>query len=147
MKFSISRISFVFRRLTSFNNLSFFFCLTLSLSRRTTSSILTFSNRSAKLFTLKNSFLIKAKALHSIRMCLAVKVFWQVKHCGRGSYFRMKEWVSLLRSIRNRDITTCCLDFLDAGSTLPRLAEFWRVYCGCFYSIVVAISCEGICLF
>ena len=33
------------------------------------SSILTFSNRSVKLFTL-----------HSIRMCLTVQVVWQVKH-------------------------------------------------------------------
>ena len=38
------------------------------------SFILTFSNRSVKLFTLKNHFLITAKALHSIRMCLSVQV-------------------------------------------------------------------------
>ena len=29
-----------------------------------------------KLFTLKNHFLITAKALHSIRMCLTVQVVW-----------------------------------------------------------------------
>ena len=44
------------------------------------SSILTFSNRSVKLFTLKNRFLITAKVLHSIRMCLTVQVVWHVKH-------------------------------------------------------------------
>ena len=53
------------------------------------SSILTFSNRSVKLFTLKNRFLITAKVLHSIRMCLTVQVVWQVKHCGCGSCFKM----------------------------------------------------------
>ena len=42
------------------------------------SSILTFSNRSVKLFTLKNRFLITAKVLHSVRMCLTVQVVWQV---------------------------------------------------------------------
>ena len=55
------------------------------------SSILTFSNRSVKLFTLENRFLITVKALHSIRMCLTVQVVWQVKQCGCGSYFKMKE--------------------------------------------------------
>ena len=80
------------------------------------SSILTSSNRSVKLFTLKNHFLITAKVLHSIRMCLTVQVVWQVKHCGCGSCYKMKEWVSLVWPIRNRDITTCSLlDFLDAG--------------------------------
>ena len=69
------------------------------------SSILTFSNRSVELFTLKNRFLITAKALHSIRMCLTVQVVWQVKHCGCGSCFKMKEWVSLVWPIRNQDIT------------------------------------------
>ena len=54
------------------------------------SSILTFSNRSVKLFTLKNRFLITAKVLHSIRMCLTVQVVWQVEHCGCGSCFKMK---------------------------------------------------------
>ena len=67
------------------------------------SSILTFSNRSVKLFTLKNRFLIRAKVLHSIRMCLTVQVVWQVKHCGCGSCFKMEEWVSLVWPIRNRD--------------------------------------------
>ena len=55
------------------------------------SFILTFSNRSVKLFTLKNRFLITAKVLDSIRMCLTVQVVWQVKHCGCGSCFKMKE--------------------------------------------------------
>ena len=55
------------------------------------SSILTFSNRLVKLFTLKNRFLITAKVLHSINMCLLVQVVWQVKHCGCGSCFKIKE--------------------------------------------------------
>ena len=49
------------------------------------SSILTSSNRSVKLFFLKNRFLITAKVLHSIRMCLTVQVVWQVEHYGCGS--------------------------------------------------------------
>ena len=91
------------------------------------SSILTFSNRSVKLFTLKNRFLITAKVLHSIRMCSTVQVVWQVKHCGCGSYFKMKEWVSLVWPIRNRDITTCSLlDFLDAGLHSPKVGWIWK---------------------
>ena len=86
------------------------------------SSILTFSNRSVKLFTLKNRFLITAKVLHSIRMCLTVQVVWQVKPCGCGSCFSMKEWVSLVWPIRNRDITNCSLlDFLDTGLHSPKV--------------------------
>ena len=91
------------------------------------SSILTFSNRSVKLFTLKNHFLITAKALHSIRMCLTVQVVWKVKHCGCGSCFKMKEWVSLVWPIRNRDITTCSLlDFLDASLHSPKVGWIWK---------------------
>ena len=91
------------------------------------SSILTFSNRSVKLFTLKNRFLITAKVLHSIRMCLTVQVVWLVKHCGCGSCFKMKEWVSLVWPIRNRDITKCSLlDFLDAGLHSPKVDWIWK---------------------
>ena len=90
-------------------------------------SILTFSNRPVKLFTLKNRFLIAAKALHSIRMCLTVQVVWQVEHCGYGFCFKMKAWVSLVWSIRNRDITTCSLlDFLDAGRHSPKVGWIWK---------------------
>ena len=86
------------------------------------SSILTFSNRSVKLFTLKNRFLITAKVLHSIRMCLTVQVV-----CDCGSCFKMKEWVSLVWPIRNRDITTCSLlDFLDAGLHSPKVGWIWK---------------------
>ena len=91
------------------------------------SSILMFSNRSVTLFTLKNRFLITAKVLHSIRMCLTVQVVWQVKHCGCGSCFKMKEWVSLAWPIRNQDITTCSLlDFLDAGLHSPKVGWIWK---------------------
>ena len=69
--------------------------------KRLMSSILTFSNKSVKLFTWKNRFLITAKVLHSIRKCLTVQVVWQVKHRGCGSCFKMKEWVSLVWPIRN----------------------------------------------
>ena len=91
------------------------------------SSILTFSNRSVKLFTLKNRFLITVKVLHSTRMCLTVQVVWQVKHCGCGSCFKMKEWVSLVWPIRKRDITSCfLLDFLDAGIHSPMVGWIWK---------------------
>ena len=90
-------------------------------------SILTFSNRSVKLFTLKNRFLITAKVLHSIRICLTLQVVWQVKHYGCGSCFKMKEWVSLVWPIRNRVITTCSLlDFLDAGLHFPKVGWIWK---------------------
>ena len=91
------------------------------------SSIFAFLNRSVKLFTLKNRFLITAKVLHSIRMCLTMQVVWQVEHCGCGSCFKMKEWVSLVWPIRNRDITTCSLfDFLDAGLHSPKVGWIWK---------------------
>ena len=60
-------------------------------------------------------------------MCLTVQVVWQVKHCGCGSCFRMKEWVSLVWLIRNRDITTCSLlDFLDADLHSPKVGWIWK---------------------
>ena len=60
-------------------------------------------------------------------MCLIVQVVWQVKHCGCGSCFSMKEWVSLVIPIRNRDITTCSLlDFLDAGLHSPKVGWIWK---------------------
>ena len=60
-------------------------------------------------------------------MCLTVQVVWQVKHCGCGSCFKMKEWVSLVWPIRNRDITTCSLlDFLDASLHSPKVGWIWK---------------------
>ena len=107
--------------------MSYFLYNTVSLKKDRMSSILTFSNRSVKLFTLKNCFLITAKFLHSIRMCLTMQVVWLVKHCGCGSCFKMKEWVSLVWPIRNRDITTCSLlDFLDAGLHSPKVDWIWK---------------------
>ena len=104
-----------------------FFRTTLSLKKDRTSSILTFSNKSVKLFTLKNCFLIAAKALHSIRICLTVQVVWHVKHCGCGSCFSMKAWVSLVWPMRNRDITTCSLlHFLKAGLRSPKVDWIWE---------------------
>ena len=118
---------FVCTRLTSFKLSYFLVQLSLSLKKDRMSSILTFSNRSVKLFTLKNHFLITAKVLHSIRMCLTVKVVWQVKHCDCSSCFKMKEWVSLVWPIRNRDITTCSLlDFLNAGLHSPKVGWIWK---------------------
>ena len=99
-----------------------------------------FSNRLVKLFTLKNRFLITTKVLHSIRMFLTVQVVWQVEHCGCGSCFKMKEWVSLVWPIRNRDITTCSLDFLDAGLHSPKVGWIWKsllcmllLHCCCYF--------------
>ena len=92
-----------------------------------TSCILIFSNNSVKLFTLKNRFLMTAKALHSIRMCLTVQVVWHVKHCGCGSCFSMKAWVNLVWPMRNWDIMTCSLlDFLKAGLYSPKVGWIWK---------------------
>ena len=122
-KISICRISFVCTRLTSFK-LSYFLYHSVSLKKDRMSSILTFSNRSVKLFTLKNRFLITAKVLHSIRMCLTVQVVW---HCGCGSCFKMKEWVGLVWPIHNRYITTCSLlDFLDDSLHSPKVGWIWK---------------------
>ena len=56
-----------------------------------------------------------------------MQVVWQVKHCGCGSCFKMKEWVSLVWPICNRDITTCSLlDFLDAGLQSPKVGWIWK---------------------
>ena len=56
-----------------------------------------------------------------------MQVVWQVKHCGCSSWFKMKEWVSLVWPICNRDITTCSLlDFLDAGLHSPKVGWIWK---------------------
>ena len=96
-----------------------------------TSSILTFSNRYIKLFTLKNRFLVRAKTLHSVRTCLTVRGVWHVKRCGY-SFFNMKEWVSLVWPMCIRDVMTCFL--LNSERCFPfspKWAGFGRVYCGC----------------
>ena len=63
----------------------------VSLKKDRTSSILTFLNRSIKLFTLRNRFPMRARALHSLRMCLTVQGDLYVKHCC-CSCFSLKEW-------------------------------------------------------
>ena len=91
------------------------------------SSILTFSNRSVKLFTLKNCILIRAKTLHSMRMCLTVQSVWHVKHCGCCSWFNMKEWVSLVWPMHNQDIMACSLlDFLKDVLHSPKVCWIWK---------------------
>ena len=45
----------------------------VSLKKDRTSSILMFSNKSLKLFALKNHFLVRAKALHSMRTYLTMQ--------------------------------------------------------------------------
>ena len=45
----------------------------VSLGKHSTSFILTLLNRSFKRFTLKNRFLMRAKAQHSMRTCLMVQ--------------------------------------------------------------------------
>ena len=81
-----------------------------------------FLNNSVKLVTLKNRFLMTAKALHSLRMCLTEQVDWHLKHCGCGSCFSMKAWVSLVWPMRSRDITTCSLlDALKAVLHSPKV--------------------------
>ena len=99
------------------------------------SFILIFSNRFIKLFPFKNRFLMRAKVLHSMTMCLTVQVVWHVEHCGCGSCLSMKVWVSLVWPMRNRDITTCSLlDFLKAGLHSPKLGWIWKSLCGCYHS-------------
>ena len=86
-----------------------------------------FSNNSVKLVTLKNRFLMTAKALHSIRMCLTVQVVWHVKHCGCGSCFSMKAWVSRVWPMCSWDITTCSLlNALKAGLYSPKVGWIWK---------------------
>ena len=70
-----------------------------------------------------------------------MQVVRQVKHCGCGSCFKMKERVSLVWPIRNRDITTCSLlDFLDAGLHSPKVGWIWKgllwmlwLHCCCYF--------------
>ena len=45
----------------------------VSLKKDRMSSMLTFSNKSFKLFTLKNCFLVRADAQHSMKTCLMVQ--------------------------------------------------------------------------
>ena len=92
-----------------------------------TSSILTLLNRYLKRFTLKNCFLMRTKALHSMRTFLKVQGVWHVKYCGCCSCFRMKEWVSLVWLMGNRDImTSSFLDFLKAGLRSPKVGWIWK---------------------
>ena len=122
----MSRSLFVCTLLTSFNS-SYFLYNPVSRKKDRTLSILAFSNKSVKLFTLKNCFLMTAKALHSIKMCSTVQVVWQVKHSGCGSCFSMKEWISLVWPMRNRDKTTCSLlNFLKAGLHSPKVGWIWK---------------------
>ena len=126
VKFSMSRISFICTWLTSFNS-SFFLYNPVSHKKDRTSSILTFSNNSVRLVTLKNRFLMTSKALHSIRMCLTVHVVRQVKYCGCSSCCSIKAWVSLVWPMHNQDITTCSLlDFLKAGLHSPKVGWTWK---------------------
>ena len=79
------------------------------LSQEGQSIMLMFLNRLLKLFTLKNRFLMRAKALHSMGMSLSVQGIWHVKHCGCWACFSIKEEVNLERPIGNRDIMICPL--------------------------------------
>ena len=104
-----------------------------------TSSILMFSNNSVKLVTLENRFLMTAKALHSIRICLTVRVVWHVKHCGCGSSFSRQALVSLVWPMCSRDITTCSLlDALKPGLHSPKVGWIWKSFYWCSSPIVVA---------
>ena len=75
-----SRISFVCTQLTSFN--SSYFLVQPCHTKHRMLSISTFSNRLIWLITLKNCFLMRTKALYSMRMCLKVQGIWHVKNCG-----------------------------------------------------------------
>ena len=103
-----------------------------------------FSNNSVKLVTLKNRFLMTAKAVHSIRMCLTVQVVWQVKHCGCGSCFSMKAWVSLVWPMRSRDITSCSHLFHFYNAKSKVLAIFLYVLF-CFFSKCISSERSTLC--
>ena len=76
---------------------------------------------------MKNRFLMTAKVLHFIRMCLTVQVICHVKHCGCRSRYSMTEWVSIVWPMRNLDITTCSLlDFQKAGLYSPKVGWIWK---------------------
>ena len=93
----------------------------VSLQKNRTSFLLTFSNKLLKLFTLKNRFLARTKALHSMRTCLTVQDVLHVKHSGCCSSLRINEWVVLEWSICHQDIVTCfLLDFLNVGRHIPQ---------------------------
>ena len=69
--FWTSKISFVCTQMVSIHHILWYNLVSLSLKKDRTSSRLMFSNRSLKLFTLKNRFLMRAKFLHSMRtLCL-----------------------------------------------------------------------------
>ena len=60
-------------------------------------------------------------------MCWTVQVVWHVKHCGCGSCFSMKAWVSLEWPMRSRDITTrSLLDALKASLHSPKVGWIWK---------------------
>ena len=88
------------------------------------SSILTFLNRSRKLFTLKNCSLIRVKSLHSMRMCLMVWGIWHVKHCGCCSCFSMKESKSCMTNAQPR--YNDLFSFLKAGLHSPKVGWIWK---------------------
>ena len=69
VKFSMSRMSLVCTRLISFNSSYFFVQPYFSQEGQNVIYFDVFEQ-----FTLKNRFLMTAKALHSIRMCLTVQV-------------------------------------------------------------------------
>ena len=99
----------------------------VSLKKDRTSSILMFSNRSINLFILKNWFFIRMKALYSMRMCLTVQGEWHVKHCSCCSSFSIKEWVSFVWPMCNRDIMTCSLlDFCKARLHSSIVGWIWK---------------------
>ena len=115
----------------------------VSLKKDRTSFLLTFLNKSLKLFTLHSCFLMRVKALNSMRTYLTVQGVWHVKHWGCYSCFSIKEWVSLLWPI----MIVFFLIFWKLVTILPNWAWSGRVCCGYYYSSVAAILCEGICWF
>ena len=88
---------------------------------------MTFSNKSVKLVTLKNRFLMTAKAMHSIKnvfnraSCLTGQTLWlwllfQYESVGKPCMTNAP-W----------DITTCSLlDFLKAGLHSPKVGWIWK---------------------
>ena len=118
------------------------FGTTVSFKRDITSSILTFSNRSLKLHSLKNHFFMRSNSQHSMRTCLTVQGVWHVKHSYYCSCFGLKEWVSLVWPMRNWDVMTCSLlvfvFFLKASLLSPKVGRIWKSLSWmCCYSTVL----------
>ena len=72
----------------------------------------TISNRSFISFVLQKRYVMRADSSYSFWKCFTVKSDWHTTYCGCCSCLKIKECVSLVKSMRNRDMVTfSLLDF------------------------------------